>query len=93
MWQYYQVTGDLDFLNAMGAEMLIQIARFWVSKARFDPARDRYVIDGVVGPDEFQSITGRSARVTADPNGAPPITIECRGKTYVLRAGESVTVG
>lgn len=54
-WQYYQVTHDLDFLTRTGAEVLIQIARFWVSRARFDPVRDRYVIDGVIGPDEFHT--------------------------------------
>ncbi|KAA0079361.1 trehalose-phosphatase [Mycolicibacterium sp. P9-64] len=55
VWQYYQVTGDLEFLTSTGAEVLVQIARFWVSKARFDSARDRYVIEGVIGPDEFHT--------------------------------------
>ncbi|WP_099020478.1 HAD-IA family hydrolase [Mycolicibacterium palauense] len=55
VWQYYQSTGDVDFLVAEGAEMMVDIARFWVSLARFDPDRDRYVIRGVIGPDEFHS--------------------------------------
>jgi trehalose-phosphatase len=54
-WQYYQVTGDSGFLIDYGAEMLIEIARFWVSLASFDKMRNRYVIDGVIGPDEFHS--------------------------------------
>ncbi len=33
--------------------MMLEIARFWASIARFDPERERYVIDGVMGPDEF----------------------------------------
>ena len=28
---------------------------FWASIARFDPERERYVIDGVMGPDEFHA--------------------------------------
>ncbi|UXA20569.1 trehalose-phosphatase [Mycobacterium sp. SMC-4] len=55
VWQHYQVTGDIGFLIDYGAEMLAEIAQFWVSAATFDPARDRYVIRGVIGPDEFHS--------------------------------------
>ena len=55
IWQYYQVTGDIGFLIDFGAEMLAEIARFWVSLATFDQVRQRYVIRGVIGPDEFHS--------------------------------------
>ncbi len=55
VWQHYQVTGDIGFLIDYGAEMLAEIARFWVSLAEFDAERDRYVIRGVIGPDEFHS--------------------------------------
>jgi trehalose/maltose hydrolase-like predicted phosphorylase len=53
VWQYYQVTGDLAFLEAYGAEMLWEIARFWASIATYDHATDRYEICGVMGPDEY----------------------------------------
>jgi alpha,alpha-trehalase len=55
VWQYYQVSGDINYLIDYGAEMLAEIARFWVSLASFDAARQRYVIRGVIGPDEFHS--------------------------------------
>ncbi|MEV1133083.1 trehalose-phosphatase [Rhodococcus coprophilus] len=55
VWQYYQVTGDLAFLGECGAEMLVEIARFFASLASYDGVRSRYVIRGVVGPDEFHS--------------------------------------
>jgi alpha,alpha-trehalase len=55
IWQYYQVTGDLDFLAVHGAEMLVEIARFYVSLSTFDEERGKYVIKGVIGPDEFHS--------------------------------------
>ena len=55
VWQYYQVTGDLEYLTENGAEMLAEIARFWVSRAEFDERLQRYVIRGVIGPDEFHS--------------------------------------
>jgi alpha,alpha-trehalase len=54
-WKFYQTTGDLAYLIDYGAEMLAEIARFWVSRATYDPERDRYSIRGVIGPDEFHS--------------------------------------
>lgn len=55
VWQFYQVTGDLAYLIDYGAEMLIEIARFWVSRTTYDQLNDRYRILGVIGPDEFHS--------------------------------------
>ena len=52
-WQYYQATGDLDFLRFYGAEMILEIARFWASTATYNHALDRYEIKGVMGPDEY----------------------------------------
>jgi alpha,alpha-trehalase len=54
-WQHYQVTGDRQFLIDYGAEMLVEIARFWVGLATFDDTRGRYTIRGIIGPDEFHS--------------------------------------
>ena len=53
IWHYFQATGDLELIRDNGAEMMLEIARFWASIARFDPERERYVIEGVMGPDEF----------------------------------------
>ncbi|QBQ56538.1 trehalose-phosphatase [Nitrosococcus wardiae] len=53
IWQYFQVTGDLNFLAFYGAEMLLEIARFWASIATYNEALDCYEILGVMGPDEF----------------------------------------
>jgi trehalose 6-phosphate phosphatase len=55
VWQYLEATDDRAFLSSHGAEMLLEIARFWASLARYDKIRDRYVIEGVMGPDEFHS--------------------------------------
>jgi alpha,alpha-trehalase len=53
VWHYYQVTHDIEFLREHGAEMMLEIARFWSSIAHYNPERDRYEIHGVMGPDEF----------------------------------------
>jgi trehalose/maltose hydrolase-like predicted phosphorylase len=53
VWQYYQATDDVAFLRGYGAELMLEIARFWASIAHYSPERDRYEIHGVMGPDEF----------------------------------------
>lgn len=53
VWHYYQATGDVSFLSFYGAEMLIEIARFWASVAEYNRSLDRYEIRRVMGPDEF----------------------------------------
>ena len=54
-WKFYQVTGDLAYLIDYGAELLAEIARFFVSLATYDEERERFGIRGVIGPDEFHS--------------------------------------
>ena len=53
VWQYFQVTHDIEFLHSYGAELILDIACFWSSIASFDEKRGRYEIRGVMGPDEF----------------------------------------
>jgi alpha,alpha-trehalase len=51
--QYCQATHDTEFLHFYGAEMLLEIARFWASIATYNAEMDRYEILGVMGPDEY----------------------------------------
>jgi alpha,alpha-trehalase len=51
--QYLRFTHDVEFLSEFGAELLVEIARFWASIADYDRNSDRYRIIGVMGPDEF----------------------------------------
>src|SRR6266704_823236 len=53
IWHYFQTTYDQAFLRDYGAEMMLEITRFWASIAHFNPERERYEIHGVMGPDEF----------------------------------------
>jgi trehalose-phosphatase len=54
-WKFYQVTGDLAYLIDYGAELLAEVARFFVSLSSYDETRERFDIRGVIGPDEFHS--------------------------------------
>ena len=53
VWRYCRTTQDTAYLHTRGAEMLLEIARFWADGACWDGELGRYRISGVVGPDEF----------------------------------------
>jgi beta-phosphoglucomutase family hydrolase len=53
IWQYYWITKDYEFLEAYGAEMLLEICRFWACKAKYNEKTGRYEIYGIMGPDEY----------------------------------------
>jgi kojibiose phosphorylase len=52
VWQYFKATGDCAFLLGAGAEIILETARFWASRAVEDQER-RFHIRKVVGPDEY----------------------------------------
>jgi len=53
VWAYVCTTDDREFLREYGAELLIEIARFWASLCHWNEAEEQYEIHGVMGPDEF----------------------------------------
>lgn len=61
VWEYYHTTGDLEFLKKYGAEMFLDICRFWAGKSELNPATGRYSIAKVMGPDEFHEQYHNSA--------------------------------
>lgn len=74
VWQYGQASGDTEFLHTKGAEMLLQIARFWASAATWDPGLGRYRIRGVVGPDEYHDGYPGAAEPGVDDNAYTNVT-------------------
>jgi trehalose/maltose hydrolase-like predicted phosphorylase len=52
VWQYWRATGDDDFFLNAGAEILLETARFWSSRAVAEADGGRH-IRHVIGPDEY----------------------------------------
>jgi kojibiose phosphorylase len=57
---YWDATGDERFLADAGAEILIETARFWASRAALE-TDGRYHIRGVIGPDEYHETVDDNA--------------------------------
>ena len=55
IFNYYRFTGDYSYIPEKGLEVLIAIARFWQQRATFSTAKNKYVILGVTGPNEYEN--------------------------------------
>ncbi|MBN2390544.1 MAG: family 65 glycosyl hydrolase [Anaerolineae bacterium] len=60
IWHYVNVTGDTAFLQAEGAEMLVEICRFLATRGQWSP-KGKFGYYAVMGPDEFQMMVNNNA--------------------------------
>jgi trehalose/maltose hydrolase-like predicted phosphorylase len=60
VWQYWRATGDDGFFIDAGAEILLETARFWASRAVPEADGKRH-IRHVIGPDEYHEDVDDSA--------------------------------
>lgn len=60
IWQYYQVTEDLQFMAEKGLEMLLEIARLMYHIGHFRTSDGQFCIDAVTGPDEYTCIVNNN---------------------------------
>jgi maltose phosphorylase len=55
MRDYVDYTGDQDYFTEYGLEVLIGIARFWSQRVNWSNDKNKYVILGVTGPNEYEN--------------------------------------
>ncbi|WP_345240176.1 glycoside hydrolase family 65 protein [Pontibacillus salipaludis] len=55
IWNYTNYTGDTAYLADYGFEVLAELSRFWASRVNYNPRKDRYMILGVTGPNEYEN--------------------------------------
>ncbi|WP_127845731.1 glycoside hydrolase family 65 protein [Psychroflexus aestuariivivens] len=55
IFNYHRYTGDYSYIPEMGLEVLIAIARFWYQRANYSEQKNKYVILGVTGPNEYEN--------------------------------------
>ncbi len=55
IYNYHRFTNDYSYIPEKGLEVLIGIARFWHQRATFSKAKNKFVILGVTGPNEYEN--------------------------------------
>ncbi|RMF33463.1 MAG: beta-phosphoglucomutase, partial [Chloroflexi bacterium] len=60
-WHYWQATGDDAWMRDYGAEVILDTAVFWGSRAEWNAQRGCYEIRDVIGPDEYHERVDNNA--------------------------------
>ncbi|MBC8153397.1 MAG: glycoside hydrolase family 65 protein [Bacteroidetes bacterium] len=55
IYDYVRYTGDEQYLTDYGLEVLIAISRFWSQRVNWSAAKEKYVMLGVTGPNEYEN--------------------------------------
>jgi len=55
IYNYTRYTGDESYLEDYGLEVLIAISRFWAQRVNFSKSKNKYVMLGVTGPNEYEN--------------------------------------
>ncbi|MEA3462264.1 MAG: glycosyl hydrolase family 65 protein, partial [Bacteroidota bacterium] len=55
IFNYVRYTGDRDYLATHGLEVLIAISRFWRQRITWSEDKEKYVMLGVTGPNEYEN--------------------------------------
>lgn len=53
--QHAALTGSLDYIAHHGLEVMIAVSRFWSQRVSFSRPKQKYVILGVTGPNEYEN--------------------------------------
>jgi maltose phosphorylase len=55
IFDYVNYTGDTDYLSEYGLEVLIAISRFWAQRVNWSEDKQKFVMLGVTGPNEYEN--------------------------------------
>jgi len=55
IYNYINYTGEKNYLNTKGLEVLLQISRFWADRVHYSESKNQYVMHGVTGPNEYEN--------------------------------------
>jgi alpha,alpha-trehalose phosphorylase len=104
--RYISATGDVEFEQGPGLELLVETARLWRSLGHHD-AEGRFRIDGVTGPDEYTALVdnntytnlmaARNLRFAAEtanryPDRAAELGVEVAEIVSWQRASDAIVV-
>ena len=83
--QYFQLTGDIAFLNSDLYDIFSNIADYWCSHATFNETDNKYHILNVMGPDEYHHPVNDSTYTNVIAQMSLPNAIKASKILNVLR--------
>ena len=55
IYNYTCYTGDESYIRDFGIHVMVEVARFWVCRASYNPRKDCYMLLGVTAPNEYEN--------------------------------------
>lgn len=55
IYNYVNYTGDKEYINQYGIDVLVGISRFFADRVHFSERKQKYMIHGVTGPNEYEN--------------------------------------
>jgi maltose phosphorylase len=80
IYNYVNYTQDFDYIPEYGLEVMIAIARFWHQRANYSDAKNKYVILGVTGPNEYENNINNNYYTNYLAKWCIEYTVDCLNK-------------
>ena len=80
IYNYVNFTQDFEYVPKNGLEVMIAIARFWYQRANFSAAKNKYVILGVTGPNEYENNVNNNFYTNYLAKWCIEYTVDCLNK-------------
>lgn len=80
IYNYVNYTQDFDYIPEYGLEVMIAIARFWHQRANYSAAKEKYVILGVTGPNEYENNINNNYYTNYLAKWCIEFTVDCLNK-------------
>ncbi len=80
IYNYCRYYGDNSYLGEHGLEVLIGIARFWAQRVNWSESRQKFVMLGVTGPNEYENNVNNNWYTNYIARWCLQYTIEAIGK-------------
>ena len=80
IYSYVNYTQDFEYVPKYGLEVMIAIARFWHQRANFSADKNKYVILGVTGPNEYENNVNNNYYTNYLAKWCIEYTVDCLNK-------------
>ena len=88
IFDYIRYTGDESYLASHGLDVLVGISRFWAQRVNFSKDKNKYVMLGVTGPNEYENNVNNNWYTNYIARWTLNYTLESLGKVKSTNAKE-----
>lgn len=92
IFDYIRYTGDEEYLASHGLDVLVGISRFWAQRVNFSKDKNKYVMLGVTGPNEYENNVNNNWYTNYIARWTLSYTLESLDKVKASKAKEYARV-